>query len=152
MNGMLTSGISIQSRIRYEANLPSRSGRNYSGSIGRTTSTTLPTMRRLFARALSMMIALKSISKGMDKVILHEEKLREDLEDNWAVVSEAIQTILRRENYPDPYEALKSLTRTNQKVNKELLHDFIDKLKVSQKVKDELKSITPHNYTGVDLL
>jgi adenylosuccinate lyase len=99
-----------------------------------------------------MMIALKSLMKGIDKVILNEPKLRADLEDNWAVVSEAIQTILRRESYPDPYEALKDLTRTNRKVDRQVLIDFIDKLKVSQKVKDELKSITPENYTGVDFL
>jgi adenylosuccinate lyase len=98
------------------------------------------------------MIGLKSISKGLDKLILNESRLREDLNDNWAVISEAIQTILRRENFPDPYEALKDLTRTNQKVDKQQLHDFIDKLKISQKVKDELKSISPENYTGIDLL
>ena len=99
-----------------------------------------------------MLIAFKSLMKGLDKVILNEEKIKQDLEDNWAVISEAIQTILRRENYPDPYEALKDLTRTNQKVDRKLLHNFIDKLKVSQKVKDELKSLTPENYTGIDIL
>ncbi len=98
------------------------------------------------------LIALKSLMKGLDKVILNEEKIRSDLNDNWAVISEAIQTILRRENYPDPYEALKDLTRTNQKVDRQLLHDFIDRLKIPQTVKDELKSISPENYTGVDLL
>jgi adenylosuccinate lyase len=98
------------------------------------------------------LIALKSLMKGMDKVILNEEKIRADLNDNWAVVSEAIQTILRRENYPEPYEALKELTRTNKKVDRELLADFIEKLKVSRKVKDELKAITPENYTGIDIL
>lgn len=98
------------------------------------------------------LIALKSMMKGMDKVILNEEKIRADLNDNWAVVSEAIQTILRRENYAEPFEALKELTRTNKKVNRELLADFIEKLKVSRKVKDELKAITPENYTGVDIL
>jgi adenylosuccinate lyase len=99
-----------------------------------------------------MMIALKSLMKGIDKVILNEPKIKADLEDNWAVVSEAIQTILRRENYPDPYETLKDLTRTNRKVDRQMLIDFIDKLKVSQKVKEELKSFTPENYTGVDFL
>jgi adenylosuccinate lyase len=98
------------------------------------------------------LIALKSLMKGMDKVILNEEKIRADLNDNWAVISEAIQTILRRENYPEPYEALKELTRTNKKVDQELLADFIEKLKVSRKVKDELKAITPENYTGIDIL
>jgi adenylosuccinate lyase len=99
-----------------------------------------------------MVIALKSLMKGMDKVILHEETIRADLNNNWAVISEAIQTILRRENYPEPYEALKDLTRTNKKIDRALFSDFIDKLKVSQKVKDELKSITPENYTGIDML
>jgi adenylosuccinate lyase len=98
------------------------------------------------------MIAIKSLIKGMDKVILNEEKMRADLQDNWAVISEAIQTILRRENYPNPYEALKDLTRTNKKIDKLVLHHFIDELKVSQKVKTELKSITPENYTGIDVI
>jgi adenylosuccinate lyase len=98
------------------------------------------------------LIALKSLMKGLDKVILNEEKIHSDLQDNWAVVSEAIQTILRRENYPEPYEALKELTRTNKKVDRKVISDFIDKLKVPKKVKDELKSITPGNYTGIDIL
>jgi adenylosuccinate lyase len=88
----------------------------------------------------------------MDKVILNEEKLQADLQDNWAVVSEAIQTILRRENYPNPYESLKTLTRTNKKIDKTTLHNYIDQLKISQKVKTELKSITPENYTGIDII
>jgi adenylosuccinate lyase len=75
----------------------------------------------------------------------------EDLENNWAVVAEAIQTILRRENYPNPYEALKDLTRGNQLIDKKTIHNFIDKLGVSDSVKKELKKITPHNYTGVIL-
>jgi adenylosuccinate lyase len=98
------------------------------------------------------MIAIKSLLKGMEKVILNEEKIHNDLEDNWAVIAEAIQTILRRENYPDPYEALKKLTRTNKKIDKAAFHLFIDGLKVSQKVKTELKSITPENYTGIDII
>jgi adenylosuccinate lyase len=98
------------------------------------------------------MIAIKSLMKGMDKVILNEEKLHNDLQDNWVVISEAIQTILRRENYPNPYEALKVLTRTNKKIDKKALHAFIDKLKVSQDIKMELKSITPENYTGIDII
>jgi adenylosuccinate lyase len=98
------------------------------------------------------MIAIKSLVKGMDKVILNEEKLHQDLQDNWAVISEAIQTILRRENYPNPYEALKTLTRTNKKIDKKALHAFIDKLKVSNQIKTELKSITPENYTGIDII
>jgi adenylosuccinate lyase len=97
-------------------------------------------------------IAIKSLLKGLDKVILNQEKLNEDLQNNWAVVSEAIQTILRRENYPNPYEALKTLTRTNKKIDQNTLHAFIDKLKVSQKIKEELKSITPQNYTGIDII
>jgi len=98
------------------------------------------------------MIAIKSLIKGMDKVILNEDKIRFDLQDNWAIISEAIQTILRRENYPNPYEALKALTRTNKKIDRKTLHDFIDDLKISQKVKTELKSITPENYTGIDII
>jgi len=97
------------------------------------------------------MIAIKSLLKGMDKVILNREKITIDLQENWAVISEAIQTILRRENYPDPYESLKTLTRTNKKIDKQILHDFIEGLKISQKVKTELKNITPENYTGIDI-
>jgi adenylosuccinate lyase len=97
-------------------------------------------------------IAIKSLQKGMDKVILHEEKIQDDLQDNWAVISEAIQTILRRENYPNPYEALKALTRTNKKIDKKTLHAFIDELKITQKIKTELKSISPENYTGIDII
>jgi adenylosuccinate lyase len=88
----------------------------------------------------------------MDKLILNQEKIQSDLQDNWAVIAEAIQTILRRENYPDPYESLKALTRTNKKIDKKALHDYIDGLKISQKVKTELKSITPENYTGIDVI
>lgn len=96
------------------------------------------------------MLALRSLDKGLGKLLLNEEKLHADLEDNWAVVAEAIQTILRRENYPQPYEALKALTRGKAGINKKGMHAFIDKLKVSAAVKKELKAITPHNYTGVD--
>lgn len=92
-------------------------------------------------------ISIKSIEKGLNKLILNENKLKADLESNWAVVAEAIQTILRRENYPAPYEALKELTRGNI-IDKKAIHEFIAKLKVSKVVKDELKRITPHNYTG----
>jgi adenylosuccinate lyase len=80
---------------------------------------------------------------------LNEDKLNQDLENNWAVVAEAIQTILRRENYPNPYEALKDLTRGNHKIDKKTMHKFIDGLKVNAAIKKELKSITPQNYTGV---
>jgi adenylosuccinate lyase len=94
-------------------------------------------------------IALRSLEKGLDKLVLNEAKLKEDLENNWAVVAEAIQTILRRENYPNPYEALKDLTRGNHKIDRKAIHGFIGKLKVSAAVKKELKAITPLNYTGV---
>lgn len=95
------------------------------------------------------MLALRSIQKGLDKLILNETKLQEDLENNWAVVAEAIQTVLRRENYPQPYEALKELTRGGDQINQKKMHQFIDGLKVSTALKKELKAITPLNYTGV---
>ena len=94
-------------------------------------------------------IALQSTLKGLRKLILNEEKLKEDLQHNWAVVAEAIQTILRREAYPNPYEALKSLTRTNQHMTEETIHEFISQLEVSDEVKAELLAITPENYTGI---
>ena len=94
-------------------------------------------------------LAIQSTQKGISKLVLNEVKLREDLENNWAVVAEAIQTILRRENYPQPYEALKELTRGKTSIDKKTIHQFISKLKVSASVKKELKSITPHNYTGM---
>jgi adenylosuccinate lyase len=94
-------------------------------------------------------IAFKSTLKGLDKLLLNEEKLNEDLEANWAVVAEAIQTILRREGFKNPYEALKGLTRTNEKINKKSIADFIETLDVSEGVKEELKKITPQNYTGI---
>jgi adenylosuccinate lyase len=93
-------------------------------------------------------IAIKSIEKGLGKLILNEPKLKSDLESNWAVVAEAIQTVLRRENYPAPYEALKELTRGTV-IDKKAIHQFISKLKVSAAIKAELKLITPHGYTGV---
>ena len=95
------------------------------------------------------LIAYNSILKGLGKLLLNEKALSNDLEENWAVCAEAIQTVLRREGYPKPYEALKDLTRTNTKVNQKSLHAFIDKLKITAKLKTELKKITPHNYTGV---
>jgi len=94
-------------------------------------------------------IAYKSLLKGLDKLILQEEKIKNDLDENWAVVSEAIQTILRRENYPKPYEALKELTRGKGGINQKTIHAFIDELNISKKVKEELRKITPHNYTGI---
>ncbi len=95
------------------------------------------------------MIAIQSTLKGLRKLILNEEKLQQDLDNTWAVVAEAIQTILRREAYPHPYEALKALTRTNQKMTEETIHEFIQQLEVSQEVKAELMAITPMNYTGM---
>ena len=94
-------------------------------------------------------IAIQSTLKGLRKLILNEEKLREDLENTWAVVAEAIQTILRREAYPHPYEALKALTRTNEKMTEETIHAFVQTLNVSDSVKAELMAITPYNYTGI---
>ena len=95
------------------------------------------------------LIAFQSTLKGLRKLILNEEKLHEDLEQTWAVVAEAIQTILRREAYPHPYEALKALTRTNEKMTEETIHEFIKTLNVSDSVKTELMAITPWNYTGM---
>jgi adenylosuccinate lyase len=95
------------------------------------------------------LIAFRSLEKGLSKLVLNDEAIYNDLDRNWAVVSEAIQTILRRENYPQPYEALKDLTRGKGTIDQKTLHKFIEKLNVSAKVKKELKAITPHNYTGV---
>jgi adenylosuccinate lyase len=94
-------------------------------------------------------LAINSIEKGLGKLVLNEAKLKLDLDNNWAVVAEAIQTILRRENYPKPYEALKDLTRGKNAIDKNAIHTFISKLKVSAAVKQELKHITPYNYTGI---
>ena len=94
-------------------------------------------------------IALKSMQKGLGKLILNEDKLKSDLEANWSVVAEALQTILRREGYPKPYETLKELTRTNSKVTEQSIHEFIQTLNVSDSVKEEMMKITPHNYTGI---
>ena len=95
------------------------------------------------------LIAFESTLKGLNKLLLNESKFAEDLEKNWAVVAEAIQTILRREGYPNPYEALKDLTRTNTIINKDSIHAFIESLNVSNEIKTELKAITPSNYLGV---
>jgi adenylosuccinate lyase len=94
-------------------------------------------------------IGFQSTLKGLNKLLLNETKFAEDLENNWAVVAEAIQTILRREGYPNPYEALKGLTRTNEKINQNSISNFIDTLAVSNAIKTELKQITPANYTGI---
>ncbi len=111
-----------------------------------TDSTVLRTIGMPLGHTL---IAFKSTLKGLNKLLLNENKLNEDLENNWAVVAEAIQTILRRENYKNPYEALKGLTRTNEKINAKSIADFIETLDVSEEVKTELKAITPQNYTGI---
>ena len=95
------------------------------------------------------LIAFQSTLKGLRKLILNEDKLHEDLENTWAVVAEAIQTILRREAYPNPYETLKALTRTNKKMDEQTIHEFIQTLEVSEEVKQELMAITPWNYTGI---
>lgn len=94
-------------------------------------------------------IAFKSLTKGLGKLLLNEQALYRDLDACWAVVAEGIQTILRREGYPKPYEALKALTRTNEGITAQSISSFIDELNVSDEVKNELKAITPHNYTGV---
>ena len=106
-------------------------------------------LRNIGVPVAHCLIAIRSIEKGLNKLLLNSEKIYQDLDENWAVVAEAIQTILRREKYPNPYEALKDLTRGNNKVTKVSLHKFVDSLKVSAKIKKELKSITPHNYTGI---
>ena len=95
------------------------------------------------------LIAFEATLKGLNKLLLNEVKFAEDLDKNWAVVAEAIQTILRREGYPNPYEALKDLTRTNTIINKDSIHAFIQTLKVSEEVKAELLQITPSNYLGI---
>ena len=94
-------------------------------------------------------IAIQSTLKGLRKLILNESSINADLDNTWAVVAEAIQTILRREAYPHPYEALKALTRTNKQMTEETIHEFVSQLNVSDKVKAELMAITPHNYTGI---
>ena len=95
------------------------------------------------------LIAFQSTLKGLNKLLLNEDKIKLDLENNWAVVAEAIQTILRREGYPNPYEALKGLTRTNEAITKQSMANFIETLEVSEDIKNELKVITPQNYTGI---
>ena len=111
-----------------------------------TDSTVLRNVGVPFGHTL---IGFKSTVKGLDKLVLNETKFAEDLENNWAVVAEAIQTILRREGYPNPYESLKGLTRTNTKINNASISNFIDTLEVSNTIKEELKRITPSNYTGI---
>ncbi|MFN2438280.1 MAG: adenylosuccinate lyase [Chitinophagaceae bacterium] len=112
-----------------------------------TDSTVLRNIGVPFAHTI---LSFKSIEKGLNKLVLNSEKIYQDLEDNWVVVAEAIQTILRRESYPDPYEALKELTRGKHKITKEVIQHFIDSLNINTSLKKELKRITPHNYTGVE--
>ena len=95
------------------------------------------------------LIACKSLLKGLEKLVLNRDKIESDLENNWSVVAEAIQTILRREGYPKPYEALLELTRTNEKITGDKIKAFIDSLKISDDLKSELKAISPSNYTGI---
>ncbi len=111
-----------------------------------TDSTVLRNIGVPFAHTI---IAYQSTLKGLSKLLLNKEKFEQDLENNWAVVAEAIQTILRREGYPNPYEALKGLTRTNEKINQQSIAGFIDTLAISDAIKAELKQITPSNYTGI---
>ena len=94
-------------------------------------------------------VALKSILKGLNKLLLNKSAIADELNNHWAVVAEAIQTILRRENYPKPYETLKELTRVNDEITEQSIHRFIDSLNLNETIKDELRSITPQNYLGV---
>lgn len=111
-----------------------------------TDSTVLRNIGTPLAHTL---IAMQSIQKGLGKLILNKGKLEQDLEENWAVVAEAVQTILRRENFPNPYEALKALTRNNERITRETVHQFINSLDIKPAIRKELLRITPHNYTGV---
>lgn len=111
-----------------------------------TDSTVLRNIGVPFAHTL---LAFRSLEKGLEKLVVNESTIQQDLENNWAVVTEAIQTILRRENYPNPYEALKNLARGNHQLDKTTIHRFIDSLEISSKLKKELKKITPQNYIGV---
>ena len=111
-----------------------------------TDSTVLRNIGGPFSHNL---ISFNSLNKGLEKIVLNQEKIQEDLDKNWAVCAEAIQTILRRESYPNPYESLKKLTRTNSIINKESIFKFIEELNVSDEIKEELKKISPYNYTGI---
>ena len=106
-------------------------------------------LRNIGVPVAHTILAFKSIEKGLDKLVLNEAKLKSDLDNNWAVVAEAIQTVLRRENYPQPYEALKELTRGKNAIDKQAIHQFINSLKINSSIKKELKAITPYNYTGI---
>jgi adenylosuccinate lyase len=106
-------------------------------------------LRNIGVPVAHSMIAFRSLMKGLSKILLNEPAIHADLEANWAVVAEAIQTILRREGYPEPYEALKDLTRTNKAIDESAIRGFISRLNVSEKVRAELMQITPFNYTGI---
>ncbi len=106
-------------------------------------------LRNIGVPVAHTVIGMRSLMKGMNKLIVNREKIRKDLDENWNVVAEAIQTILRREAYPDPYEKLKELTRNNKSLSKSVIHQFIDSLNVSDEVKNELKNISPENYVGI---
>jgi adenylosuccinate lyase len=135
------AGIAIALFEHFAAKLPiSRLQRDL------TDSTVLRNIGIPFAHTI---ITFKSLIKGLDKIILNEQALNDDLEANWAVVAEAIQTVLRREGYPKPYEKLKDLTRTNTEINKESIHRFISTLDVNEQIKQELMRISPFNYTGI---
>lgn len=110
-----------------------------------TDSTVLRNIGMPFAHTI---LALNSLKKGMNKLIVNEQKISDDLSANWAVVAEAIQTVLRREKFPKPYEALKELTRGDSQINQKRIYEFIDSLNINTEIKNELKKITPHNYTG----
>ncbi|HBN27334.1 MAG TPA: adenylosuccinate lyase, partial [Desulfobacteraceae bacterium] len=111
-----------------------------------TDSTVIRNLGVPFAHTL---IALKSLIKGLNKLVVNKDAILKDLNDNWAVVSEAVQTILRREGYPEPYEALKSLTRTGSVITRPVMEKFIQGLDISDGIKEELMKITPENYTGI---
>ncbi len=113
-----------------------------------TDSTVLRNVGMPIAHSL---LAIKSLQKGLSKLLINEQKIKQDLEDNWAVVAEAIQTVLRREGFPKPYEALKELTRKNEKITSSSIASFIEQLNVNEDIKTELKQITPYNYTGIEL-
>ncbi|MDB5151370.1 MAG: adenylosuccinate lyase, partial [Mucilaginibacter sp.] len=106
-------------------------------------------LRNIGVPVAHTLIAIKSTIKGLNKLLLNEAAINAHLEANWAVVAEAIQTILRREGYPNPYEALKELTRTNQKINAQTISEFVETLKVSDDIKKEIKKISPATYTGI---
>ena len=111
-----------------------------------TDSTVLRNIGVPFGHTL---IGFKSVINGLKKLFVNKEKIEHDLNQNWIVVAEAIQTVLRREKYPEPYEKLKTLTRNNASIDKNKIHNFINELEIREEVKKELKKITPHNYTGV---